>query len=185
MDVSDRIKQLVSINDVLNHYGYQADRKGYMSCPFHNEKTASLKIYSESNSFHCFGCGANGDVIKFVMLLYSIDFMQAVKQINSEFCLNLFEKPKLSQARKSKTLLESITKKKQAKEDQQAYNKYAYRKMVEYLHYLWKLPASTDRQHDIDFMRRLMNQFIDNDNFDCTYDVDALITALKTKFEGV
>lgn len=185
MEVSDRIKQLLSINDVISHYGYQVDRKGFISCPFHNEKTASLKIYQESNSFHCFGCGANGDVIKFVMLLYSVDFKQAVKQINSEFYLNLFEKPTLSQARKNKLLLESIAKKKRAKEIRQAYNKYAYRKMVEYLHYLWKLPSSTDRQHDIDFMRRLMSQFIDMDDFNCTYDVDALIAALKTKFEGV
>ena len=48
MEVTDRIKQLLSINDVISHYGYQVDRKGFISCPFHNEKTASLKIYQES-----------------------------------------------------------------------------------------------------------------------------------------
>ena len=36
-------------------------------CPFHGEKTPSFNIYTETDSFYCFGCGASGDVISFIM----------------------------------------------------------------------------------------------------------------------
>lgn len=48
-------------------------------CPFHSEKTPSFNIYSESSSFYCFGCGAGGDVITFVMKIENLDYMEAVR----------------------------------------------------------------------------------------------------------
>jgi hypothetical protein len=52
-------------------------------CPFHNEKTPSLYIYSDSNSFHCFGCQEHGDVIKLTMALYGVDFKDAVAMLQN------------------------------------------------------------------------------------------------------
>ena len=48
-------------------------------CPFHGEKTPSFNIYTENNSFYCFGCGAGGDVITFIMKIENLDYVEAVK----------------------------------------------------------------------------------------------------------
>lgn len=48
-------------------------------CPFHGEKTPSFNIYTESGSFYCFGCGAGGDVITFIMKIENLDYVEAVK----------------------------------------------------------------------------------------------------------
>lgn len=50
-------------------------------CPFHNEKSPSFYIYPETNTFHCFGCQENGDVIKLTQHLYGLDFKEAVKML--------------------------------------------------------------------------------------------------------
>jgi len=59
----------------------EINKGGFTNCPFHNEKAPSLKIYPLTNSFYCFGCQAGGDVIDFVMKLYQLDFISAVKKI--------------------------------------------------------------------------------------------------------
>jgi hypothetical protein len=53
-------------------------------CPFHNEKHASFFTYTRSNTYHCFGCGAHGDVINLTMELYSTDFKGAVKILQKQ-----------------------------------------------------------------------------------------------------
>ncbi|NOU62320.1 CHC2 zinc finger domain-containing protein [Marinifilum caeruleilacunae] len=65
MEISD-IKSRLSIETVLKHYNLQADRNHMLKCPFHEDDKPSLKIYTNTNTFNCFGCGANGDVIEFI-----------------------------------------------------------------------------------------------------------------------
>jgi DNA primase len=65
MEISE-IKSRLSIETVLNHYHLQPDRHHLLKCPFHDDKDPSLKIYPETNTFNCFGCGAAGDVIEFI-----------------------------------------------------------------------------------------------------------------------
>ena len=84
---SDRIKAALDIEKVVSFYGYEPNRQGFLSCPFHSEKTASCKIYPKSNSFYCFGCGAGGDIIDFVRLLYGLDFRQACVRLEADFGL--------------------------------------------------------------------------------------------------
>lgn len=50
-------------------------------CPFHNEKTPSFNVSSDKQFFHCFGCGAGGDVISFVMKIENLDFPDAVARL--------------------------------------------------------------------------------------------------------
>ena len=49
------------------------------NCPFHSEKTPSFTVFPDTQSFYCFGCGAGGDVITFVMKAENLDFMEAVR----------------------------------------------------------------------------------------------------------
>lgn len=52
----------------------------YMACcPFHEDSTPSLAIYPNSNTFKCFGCNLGGNLIKFIMLFYNLDFINTVK----------------------------------------------------------------------------------------------------------
>lgn len=65
MEISD-IKSRLSIQTVLTHYGLKPDKNNMLKCPFHDDGTASLKIYPQTNTFNCFGCGKNGDTIEFI-----------------------------------------------------------------------------------------------------------------------
>ena len=58
-------------------------------CPFHNEKTPSFTVSDDKGFFHCFGCGAHGDIISFVMLKESIDFKETIKILASEIGVNI------------------------------------------------------------------------------------------------
>ena len=65
------IKQQLTINQVLDHYGLQADKNNRLCCPFHNDKTPSMQVYAETNTVHCFSsnCKLHGkaiDVIDFI-----------------------------------------------------------------------------------------------------------------------
>ena len=51
------------------------------NCPFHSEKTPSFTVFRGSQSFYCFGCGAGGDVITFVMRMENLDYMAAVEKL--------------------------------------------------------------------------------------------------------
>ncbi len=87
---------------VARRYGYDPNRAGCISCPFHHEKTPSLKIYtSPGRGFYCYGCGAGGSVIDFVMMTLNISYQAAVVRINADFGLGMTaEKPNPSELRK-------------------------------------------------------------------------------------
>ncbi len=50
-------------------------------CPFHSEKTASFTVNDDKGFFHCFGCGAHGDVIGFEMRIDNLSFPEAVERL--------------------------------------------------------------------------------------------------------
>ena len=72
----DEIKEMYNMRDVLALYRLQPDRKGFIHCPFHRgDRDASMKIYDRD--FHCFACGAHGDIFSFIMLMECCDFKDA------------------------------------------------------------------------------------------------------------
>ena len=85
---ADELKAAVDILSAAERYGLEVNRKGYASCPFHEEDTPSLKLYPETNTFYCFGCGVGGDVISFVRHLFHLDYPQAVVRICNDFGLS-------------------------------------------------------------------------------------------------
>lgn len=90
MDLAQEIKDRVHISDVLALYHLEAGRAGFIHCPFHaGDRDASLKVYPEQNSWHCFGCGKGGSVIDFVMEMENCGFRQAAAKLDSDFHLGL------------------------------------------------------------------------------------------------
>lgn len=88
-EIRDVIKSSVEIKPALEKYGIEFNRAGAALCPFHQEKTPSLKC--KQGYWHCFGCGAGGDVIRFVMDYFQLDYINALKKINDDFGLGLIE----------------------------------------------------------------------------------------------
>ena len=75
------IRSMLTAQQVAEHYGFEVNRSGFMKCPFHTgDRTASLKLYDGESGFHCFGCGAHGSIIDFVMRLFDLNFRQAVSR---------------------------------------------------------------------------------------------------------
>ena len=71
------VSEIVSRRVVLHKHGREF--KGL--CPFHNEKTPSFTVVDDKNFYHCFGCGAHGDVITFTMETDGLSFPEAVERL--------------------------------------------------------------------------------------------------------
>lgn len=94
MSVFDEVKHAVSMREAAEYYGYTPNRAGAICCPFHDEKTPSMKLYPGAGGFYCFGCGAGGSVVDFVARVFNIDAIEAVRRLNDDFRLNLpLDKP--------------------------------------------------------------------------------------------
>ncbi len=82
-DAIEEIRNRVDIVDLISQRiplkRAGADFKA--CCPFHNEKTPSFIVSPSRRSFHCFGCGASGDVFKFLMLSDGMTFIESVKAL--------------------------------------------------------------------------------------------------------
>ncbi len=79
----DELREKVSIVDVVGAK-VKLIRKGreYQACcPFHNEKTPSFTVNESKGFYHCFGCGAHGDIIKFEMEANNLSFMEAIEKL--------------------------------------------------------------------------------------------------------
>ena len=90
MDLAREIKDRVRISDVLALYHLEPGRAGFIHCPVHaGDRDASLKVYPEQNSWHCFGCGKGGSGIDFLMEIEHYGFRQAAAKLDSDFHLGL------------------------------------------------------------------------------------------------
>lgn len=80
----DEIKLQYSMADILLMYGISVNRTGLIHCPFHKgDREPSMKIYK--NDFHCFGCGANGDIFTFVQLMDNLSFKEAFERLGGTY----------------------------------------------------------------------------------------------------
>jgi len=72
MQIAD-IKQNLSILEVVAHYNLKPNKNNLLCCPFHEDKTPSLQLYPDTNTYNCFGCGKTGDVIQFIQDFEKLD----------------------------------------------------------------------------------------------------------------
>ena len=82
-EIIEEVKSANDIVDVVSNY-VQLKRNGnnyFGLCPFHREKTPSFSVAGEKQIYHCFGCGKGGNVIKFIMDVENISFVEAIQML--------------------------------------------------------------------------------------------------------
>jgi len=85
-DFLDELRSRLSLSEIVGRR-VALKRKGREHsglCPFHNEKTPSFTLNDQKGFFHCFGCGAHGDVVGFVMRSEGLSFPEAVERLAQE-----------------------------------------------------------------------------------------------------
>ena len=82
--VFEVVKQSVTVREAAKMYGIAVGRGGMACCPFHDDRHPSMKV---DTRFHCFGCGADGDVIDFTARLYNLAPREAAEKLAQDFGL--------------------------------------------------------------------------------------------------
>lgn len=111
MNFASQIKAMLDTKDVFIKYGFEPDAKGFVCCPFHHEKTASMKIYTGDKGYYCFGCGCSGDIFDFVKNIFNINFAESQIKLNNDFGLNLPIGEKLDRRKQIQIAKEQFKKK--------------------------------------------------------------------------
>ena len=83
--VFEVVKQSVTVREAAELYGIAVGRSGMACCPFHDDRHPSMKVDAR---FHCFGCGADGDVIDFTARLYDLSPKGAAEKLAQDFGLS-------------------------------------------------------------------------------------------------
>src|SRR5262249_56697694 len=98
----DELRARVSLAEIVSRRVRLIKRgREYVGlCPFHNEKTPSFSVVEDKGFYHCFGCGAHGDVIGFAMQTGNLSFPEAVEQLARQAGL---EVPRQSREEREKT----------------------------------------------------------------------------------
>jgi DNA primase len=115
----ETVERIIDENDIVEVIGsyFPLKRAGarYVAlCPFHTERTPSFGVNPQRQIFHCFGCGAGGDVIRFVMQYENLPFPDAAKKLAERAGIHLLEEafdPKEEASRKMRRELQAINRK--------------------------------------------------------------------------
>jgi len=93
-DIVERIKNDTDILDLINEYvTLKRAGKDYVGlCPFHREKTPSFTVVPAKNFYHCFGCGASGNAIGFIMRHENLEYPDAIKLLAKRAGIEIVEK---------------------------------------------------------------------------------------------
>ena len=128
-NVFEAVKQSVSTREAAEFYGIKVSRNGMACCPFHDDKNPSMKV---DQRFHCFGCGADGDVIDFTAKLFDLSPKEAAEKLAQDFGL-IYD----SQAPPRRRYVRQKTEAQQFREDRQR----CYRVLSDYYYLLKKWEA--------------------------------------------
>src|SRR5216117_1499320 len=109
---SDTVKQQADIVRIIGDY-IKLKKAGAQNfsglCPFHGEKTPSFSVHATRQFFHCFGCGASGDVFSFVQKIENITFPEAVRAVAQKLNIPLpktsYSSPSEAKEAKLRTVL--------------------------------------------------------------------------------
>ncbi len=145
----EHIKTTVDIKTLVESKGIKLKKngKGYFGlCPFHNDKNPSLSVNPSKKLWQCFGCGAGGDVIRFVELFDQVDFKEAVKRLSD----NGFKKK--SRKKPTTTKQETLTvKERKLLARVVSYYQHAFTENTDGINYLKNERGISDNQSLKDF----------------------------------
>ncbi|UCE22979.1 MAG: DNA primase [Candidatus Aminicenantes bacterium] len=98
MEVIDQIRQASSIIEIASQYtSLRLRGKRHVGlCPFHSEKAPSFTVDEEKQLYHCFGCGAGGDIFTLIMEKENLSFPEALKFLADKYNIPLPERRKMS-----------------------------------------------------------------------------------------
>ncbi len=144
MGIFDEVKNQVTTRAVMEQAGIVFNRSNMCKCPFHQDKTASMKVKPNDKKYFCFGCGEKGDAIDFVSKYYGLSPLDAAMKIAEDFSIAYDDKmrspPKPLKREKSpaQILAEASTR--------------TFRVLSDYLHLLkkWKRDFPPKIADDID-----------------------------------
>lgn len=108
----ESLKSSIDIVDVIGHYIElkKAGANYKACCPFHGEKTPSFVVSPAKQIYHCFGCGAGGDSIKFVMEIEKLTYPEAIEKVASMYNFSLVYTQGRSDYGDVKHILEAMEK---------------------------------------------------------------------------
>jgi len=94
MEITDLIKEKADIVELASQYTNlkQRGKRWFGLCPFHSEKTPSFTVDPEKKLYHCFGCGAGGDIFTLIMEKERLSFWEAIKFLCQKYNIPLPEK---------------------------------------------------------------------------------------------
>ena len=84
MSLFDVVRENLTAQQVAEHYGLKVNRNGMACCPFHDDRTPSMKI---DKRFYCFGCLAKGDAVDYVVRMFGLGTKDAAEKICADFGL--------------------------------------------------------------------------------------------------
>ena len=177
---ADEIKSRLTMRDLFAAYGFEQGRGGFISCPFHAEKTPSLSVYDHGQKWKCFGCGEQGDVISFVMKLFQLPFPKACERLDSDFHLGLYRTRTFQQARKEKRERQRQRQIRRAEAQNSARDRMCRKIFSKYHGWLWHQPNKTkETLFDLEYTERMIasERMILMDPYSCT-------AALSSKHEN-
>ena len=130
MDLFAQIKTAVFVKEAAERYGLEVRRGSMTRCPFHADRTPSMKL--NEDYFYCFGCGASGDVIDFVARLFHLSNYEAAQNLAYDFWIDPDKPPAAAALRKTKYPLAKAFQKEEL---------HCQRILYDYLHLLehWKV----------------------------------------------
>lgn len=159
--MKDQILNILDMHTIISYYGIKSNRD-MCSCPFHKDKSPSMKIYDKS--FYCFSCNRTGDIIQFVQYLFGLDFMKAMEKINYDFNLNLSK----------------ITNKEELKKIQLQFEQEKKRKEQLKQEYTCKMIKATNNYRIYSNLIKQYQSEINENNWE---DLQTAITFLEDKLE--
>ena len=81
--IDDLLARTDIVDLIDSKVGLKKAGKDYQACcPFHNEKSPSFTVSQDKQFYHCFGCGANGNAISFVMEYDKLEFVDAIEELS-------------------------------------------------------------------------------------------------------
>ena len=98
MEITDQVREASSIVDVASQYTTlrKRGRRWVGLCPFHSEKTPSFTLDEDKQLYHCFGCGAGGDIFSLVMEKENLNFPEALRYLAERYHVPLPERERVS-----------------------------------------------------------------------------------------